>query len=171
MVSPPISQINAPSISENPVGIDAVRETLHKLLFVRYVERCPSSEPVVSKPAKDEATTKKRGPKSAKVIVDLCQFHQVLDGIGLQFTSYNLDFLCMNGCSMDSLQINEVPETIEQRVLEAAVPAEGIRFSLTTNAGYNADRETISDDTPMMSVEENVGKTFVISSDQTNQYY
>ena len=61
-----------------------------------------------------------------------------------------------------------MPETIEQRVLEAAVPAEGIRFSLTTNAGYNADRETISDDTPMMSVEENVGKTFVISSDQTN---
>lgn len=75
MISPPISQINAPSISENPVAIDAVRESLRKLLFVRYVERCPAAEPVVSKPAKDEAATKKRGPKSAKVIVDLCQFH------------------------------------------------------------------------------------------------
>ncbi|KAF7801890.1 DNA-directed RNA polymerase III subunit RPC3 [Senna tora] len=101
---------------QNPVAIDVVRESLHKLLMVRYVERCPAPSPVVSSPV--EKDTKKRGAKS-KVA-------------------------------------NQVPETIEQHVLEAIVPVEGIRFSLMSNT------EVIkSDDSPMTS-EENFGKTTVI---------
>ncbi|KAJ1412042.1 Winged helix-like DNA-binding domain superfamily [Sesbania bispinosa] len=52
----------------------------------------------------------------------------------------------------------EAPETLEQRVIEATVPGEAIRFSLTTDAGCNADRETNSDDSQMMSVGENDAK-------------
>ncbi|XP_061369553.1 uncharacterized protein LOC133312391 [Gastrolobium bilobum] len=50
----------------------------------------------------------------------------------------------------------EAPETLEQRVLEAVVPGQAIRFSLTADTGCNADRETNSDDSPMISVGENV---------------
>ncbi|XP_028773135.1 DNA-directed RNA polymerase III subunit RPC3 isoform X1 [Neltuma alba] len=78
---------------ENAVALDVVQESLRKLLMVRYVERCPSPEPVISPPV--EQDTKRRGAKS---------------------------------------KIVEEPETIEYRVLEAAVPVEGIRFSLTSNS-------------------------------------
>lgn len=62
-----VSQINLLSLSENAVALDVVRESLLKLLKVRYVERCPAPEPVVSPPAEED--TKKRGAKS-KVISD-----------------------------------------------------------------------------------------------------
>nr|KYP74794.1 DNA-directed RNA polymerase III subunit RPC3 [Cajanus cajan] len=52
-------------------------------------------------------------------------------------------------------EIFEAPETLEQRVIEAAVPGDGIRFSLTPDTGSNVDGETNSDDA-QMSVEENV---------------
>ncbi|XP_057423066.1 uncharacterized protein LOC130716999 isoform X2 [Lotus japonicus] len=48
------------------------------------------------------------------------------------------------------------PKTLEQRVIEAAVPKEVIRFSLTADTGCNADRETNSDDSKMISVEVDV---------------
>ncbi|XP_020223066.1 DNA-directed RNA polymerase III subunit rpc3 isoform X2 [Cajanus cajan] len=54
-----------------------------------------------------------------------------------------------------SAKIFEAPETLEQRVIEAAVPGDGIRFSLTPDTGSNVDGETNSDDA-QMSVEENV---------------
>lgn len=57
-----VSQINVLPLSENSVAIDVVQESLHKLLKVRYVERCPAPEPVVSPPV--EQDTKKRGAKS-----------------------------------------------------------------------------------------------------------
>ncbi|KAL2324536.1 hypothetical protein Fmac_023594 [Flemingia macrophylla] len=54
-----------------------------------------------------------------------------------------------------SAKIFEAPETLEQRVIFAAVPGDGIRFSLTPDTGSNVDGETNSDDA-QMSVEENV---------------
>lgn len=57
--------------------------------------------------------------------------------------------------------------TIEQRVIEAAVSGEAIRFSLTADMGCNADRESNLDDSQMISAEENVGKTIVNSCEQT----
>ncbi|KAL2562167.1 hypothetical protein AAZX31_20G146800 [Glycine max] len=57
-----------------------------------------------------------------------------------------------------SAKIFEAPETLEQRVVDAAVPGDVIRFSLTANMGSNVDRETNSDDVPMISVEEDVAK-------------
>ncbi|KAI9103525.1 hypothetical protein K1719_023148 [Acacia pycnantha] len=35
---------------ENAVPLDVVQESLHKLLMLRYAERCPSPEPVISPP-------------------------------------------------------------------------------------------------------------------------
>ena len=70
-------------LSENPAVIEsAVREALLKLLKARYIERCPAPEPVVSTLIKEETTTRKRGAKSAKVIVGSCQF---LWAVGLFF--------------------------------------------------------------------------------------
>ncbi|CAJ1977045.1 unnamed protein product [Sphenostylis stenocarpa] len=57
-----------------------------------------------------------------------------------------------------SAKIFEAPETLEQRVLEAAVPGDAIRYSFTADMGSNADRETNSDDEQMISVEENTAK-------------
>ncbi|KAK7266150.1 hypothetical protein RIF29_18791 [Crotalaria pallida] len=113
---------NASEGKQNPV---TVRESLCKLLAVRYVERCPAPEPVVY-PVVEETTIKKRGAKFAKIF--------------------------------------QPPLTIEQRVLEASVPGEAIRFSLAADTtGFNADRETNSDDIPMTtSVEENVFKEELI---------
>ncbi|MCI01342.1 DNA-directed RNA polymerase III subunit RPC3-like, partial [Trifolium medium] len=42
---------------------DTVRESLHKLLMARYVERCPIPEVSI---AKEEDDKKKRGSKAAK---------------------------------------------------------------------------------------------------------
>ncbi|KAI9115866.1 hypothetical protein K1719_012796 [Acacia pycnantha] len=50
---------------ENAVPLDVVQESLHKLLMLRYAERCPSPEPVISPPV--EQDTKKRGAKSKHV--------------------------------------------------------------------------------------------------------
>lgn len=65
------------SLSANTMTTNVVRESLRKLLTARYVERCPAPEPVVSTPV-EEATTRKRGAKSAKVIVHSCLFLYVL---------------------------------------------------------------------------------------------
>ncbi|XP_019442130.1 PREDICTED: DNA-directed RNA polymerase III subunit RPC3 isoform X1 [Lupinus angustifolius] len=51
-------------------------------------------------------------------------------------------------------KIFQPPLTIEERVLEASVPGESIRFSLTADTGFNADGETNSDDCPMTSAED-----------------
>lgn len=48
---------------------DAVRESFHKLLDARFVERCPAPEPFIEPPG--ESTSVKRGSKAAKVIGDL----------------------------------------------------------------------------------------------------
>ncbi len=53
---------------------DVVRESFLKLLNAHFVERCPAPEPFLPAPVKAE-TTKKRGAKSAKVIVDSCQIY------------------------------------------------------------------------------------------------
>jgi hypothetical protein len=57
---------------------DIVQENLLKLLAARYVERCPTHEPVLAAKVKDETTAKKRGAKSAKVIVDSCQIYLLM---------------------------------------------------------------------------------------------
>ncbi|XLR35857.1 hypothetical protein S83_063757, partial [Arachis hypogaea] len=51
----------------------------------------------------------------------------------------------------------EVPETIEQRILEAAVPGEAIRFAVTAYTLGNADREAKSYDSSMVNVGDNSG--------------
>ncbi|RYR38372.1 hypothetical protein Ahy_A09g043412 isoform D [Arachis hypogaea] len=51
----------------------------------------------------------------------------------------------------------EAPETIEQRVLEAAVPGEAIRFAVTAYTLGNADREAKSDDSSMVNDGDNSG--------------
>ncbi|XLS71714.1 hypothetical protein HN51_028579 [Arachis hypogaea] len=56
----------------------------------------------------------------------------------------------------------EAPETIEQRVLEAAVPGEAIRFAVTAYTLGNADREAKSDDSSMVNDGDNSGKFIVI---------
>ncbi|KAL2335228.1 hypothetical protein Fmac_016441 [Flemingia macrophylla] len=55
-----------------------------------------------------------------------------------------------------SAKIFETPKTLEQRVLEAAMPGDAIRFSLTADTVLNVDGEKKSDDVQMNSVEENV---------------
>ncbi|KAL4294387.1 hypothetical protein AHAS_Ahas18G0223000 [Arachis hypogaea] len=55
------------------------------------------------------------------------------------------------------LQKFEVPETIEQRILEAAVPGEAIRFAVTAYTLGNADREAKSYDSSMVNVGDNSG--------------
>lgn len=57
---------------------DAVEEGLTKLLAAHFVERCPAPEPLVPEQVKVETTSKKRGAKSAKVIVDSCQIYLVV---------------------------------------------------------------------------------------------
>ncbi|KAK7343689.1 hypothetical protein VNO77_12632 [Canavalia gladiata] len=61
-----------------------------------------------------------------------------------------------------SAKIFEPPETIEQRVVEAAVPGEAIRFSLTADMGSNAGEDTKLEDSQMISVGENVAKEELI---------
>ncbi|XLS72188.1 hypothetical protein HN51_029053, partial [Arachis hypogaea] len=51
----------------------------------------------------------------------------------------------------------EAPETIEQCVLEAAVPGEAIRFAVTAYTLGNADREAKSDVSSMVNVGDNSG--------------
>ncbi|XLR38657.1 hypothetical protein S83_023317, partial [Arachis hypogaea] len=51
----------------------------------------------------------------------------------------------------------EAPKTIEQRILEAAVPGEAIRFAVTAYTLGNADREVKSDDFSMVNVGDNSG--------------
>ncbi|MED6224999.1 hypothetical protein PIB30_089501 [Stylosanthes scabra] len=53
----------------------------------------------------------------------------------------------------------EPPETIEQRVLEAALPGEAIRFAVIAYTGGNADRETNSGDSTMVDVGDDSGST------------
>ncbi|XP_021281091.1 DNA-directed RNA polymerase III subunit RPC3 [Herrania umbratica] len=48
--------------------LDAVREAFIKLLNAHFVERCPAAEPVLTKPTEAETSTRKRGPKSAKIL-------------------------------------------------------------------------------------------------------
>ncbi|XWS48449.1 hypothetical protein CRYUN_Cryun13aG0077900 [Craigia yunnanensis] len=50
------------------VILDAVREAFIKLLNAHFIERCPASEPVLTKPTEEEASARRRGPKSAKVL-------------------------------------------------------------------------------------------------------
>jgi len=69
---------------------------------------------------------------------------------------------------MYTFQIFEPPETLEQRVVEAAVPGDAIRFSFTADMKSKVDRETNSDDDEIASVQENDGKTIVILCDQIN---
>ncbi|KAL2995556.1 hypothetical protein AAZX31_10G222300 [Glycine max] len=57
-----------------------------------------------------------------------------------------------------SAKIFEAPETLEQRVVDAAVPGDVIRFSLAADTRCSVDRETNSDDAQMISVEEEVAK-------------
>ncbi|KAL9317574.1 hypothetical protein ACSQ67_014091 [Phaseolus vulgaris] len=57
-----------------------------------------------------------------------------------------------------SAKIFEAPETLEQRVLEAAVPGNAIRFSFTADMRSNVDGETNSDDDQITSVEQNDAK-------------
>ncbi|QCE08184.1 DNA-directed RNA polymerase III subunit RPC3 [Vigna unguiculata] len=52
-------------------------------------------------------------------------------------------------------KIFEPPETLEQRVVEAAVPGDAIRFSFTADMKSKVDRETNSDDDEIASVQEN----------------
>nr|KYP33757.1 DNA-directed RNA polymerase III subunit RPC3 [Cajanus cajan] len=57
-----------------------------------------------------------------------------------------------------SAKVINSPKTLEQCVLEAAVPRDAIRFSLTADMGLNVDEEKNSDDAQMNSVEENVAE-------------
>ncbi|BAT94217.1 hypothetical protein LR48_Vigan02g211100 [Vigna angularis] len=54
-----------------------------------------------------------------------------------------------------SAKIFEAPETLQQRVVEAAVPGDAIRFSFTADMKSNVDRETNSDDDEIGSVQQN----------------
>ncbi|XVF12506.1 hypothetical protein REPUB_Repub08aG0124600 [Reevesia pubescens] len=83
------------------VILDAVREAFIKLLNAHFIERCPASEPVLTKPSEEEASARKRGPKSAKIL--------------------------------------EEKISLEQRVLEASVPSEALRFLLVTQTEPAAD--------------------------------
>ncbi|XWS61167.1 hypothetical protein CRYUN_Cryun07bG0102600 [Craigia yunnanensis] len=47
--------------------LDAVLEAFIKLLNAHFIERCPASEPVLRKPT-EEASARRRGPKSAKIL-------------------------------------------------------------------------------------------------------
>lgn len=51
-----ISVFSFLSLSEDPVCVDVVRETLSKLVAAQYAERCPSPEPLVSDTVKEETT-------------------------------------------------------------------------------------------------------------------
>ncbi|XP_047180079.1 uncharacterized protein LOC124846778 [Vigna umbellata] len=54
-----------------------------------------------------------------------------------------------------SAKIFEAPETLEQRVVEAAVPGDAIRFSFAADMKSNVDKETNSDDNEIVSVQQN----------------
>lgn len=69
---------------------------------------------------------------------------------------------------MYAFQIFEAPETLEQRVVEAAVPGDAIRFSFTADMKPNVDRETNSDDDEIGSIQQNDGRTIVIFCGQIN---
>lgn len=69
---------------------------------------------------------------------------------------------------MYAFQIFEAPETLEQRVVEAAVPGDAIRFSFTVDMKPNVDRETNSDDDEIGSIQQNDGRTIVIFCGQIN---
>ncbi|KAK7384809.1 hypothetical protein VNO78_30512 [Psophocarpus tetragonolobus] len=61
-----------------------------------------------------------------------------------------------------SAKVFEAPEALEQRVLEAAVPADAIRFSFTADMGLNVGREKNSDDSQMNIVEEDFAEEELI---------
>ncbi|KDP22271.1 hypothetical protein JCGZ_26102 [Jatropha curcas] len=54
----------------NSIGLDAVQESLRKLVTARYVEHCPIPEPVLEPQNEEDAPAKKRGAKSAKIVVE-----------------------------------------------------------------------------------------------------
>ncbi|KAK7308908.1 hypothetical protein RJT34_05237 [Clitoria ternatea] len=60
--------------------------------------------------------------------------------------------------SSKAAKIFEAPQTIELRVLDAAVRGEAIRFSFTADMGCNADGEANSDDIEMTYIGENAAK-------------
>lgn len=57
------------------MSLDIVREYLHKLVAARYVERCPSAEPMLVPPNEEDTPAKKRSAKSAKVIAYSCELY------------------------------------------------------------------------------------------------
>lgn len=50
-------------------GKDSVQESFLKLVNAHFVERCPVPEPVLEQATKQEGPAKKRGAKSAKVML------------------------------------------------------------------------------------------------------
>uniref|UniRef100_A0A2P2IQ13 DNA-directed RNA polymerase III subunit RPC3 n=1 Tax=Rhizophora mucronata TaxID=61149 RepID=A0A2P2IQ13_RHIMU len=63
-------QVNSTQKEGNSIGLDTVQENLHKLVTAHYVERCPIPEPFVAPSTEEEAPAKKRGAKSAKILVE-----------------------------------------------------------------------------------------------------
>uniref|UniRef100_M4DST0 DNA-directed RNA polymerase III subunit RPC3 n=1 Tax=Brassica campestris TaxID=3711 RepID=M4DST0_BRACM len=90
--------------SKKPMGSEAIRDSLQKLVAARFIERVPSPEPVLGN--KDEGPAqKKRGAKASKIFKE--------------------------------------PESLEERILEAATPVDAIRFPFIFEQGSSS---TVADD-------------------------
>ena len=113
------------SDSKKQMGSEAIRDSLQKLVAARFVERVPSPEPVLGN--KDEGPAqKKRGAKPSKVINSyLCS---------LRLFVYSF---------WELLQIFKEPESLDERILEAATPVDAIRFPFIFEQGSSS---TVADD-------------------------
>ncbi|KAG8483041.1 hypothetical protein CXB51_021984 [Gossypium anomalum] len=106
-------------------GDDVVQEAFVKLLNAHFIERCPASEPVLTNPTKEEEAARKRAAKSGKAGIT-----SIDEPFQLQSTIAAIHIL---------LTILEVQETLEQRVVEAAMPTEALRFLFAAETEPTAD--------------------------------
>ncbi|KAF2315611.1 hypothetical protein GH714_040125 [Hevea brasiliensis] len=65
-----VERANSSHKEGNSIGVDAVQENLHKLVMAHYVEHCPASEPFLASPTEEDAPARKRGAKSAKIVIE-----------------------------------------------------------------------------------------------------
>ncbi|XP_065847977.1 uncharacterized protein [Euphorbia lathyris] len=100
-----VDRANSNHKEGNSIGLDTVQEKLGRLLRDHFVERCPDPEPFVAPPTEEETAAKKRGAKSAKIVVE--------------------------------------SQTLEDRVLAAAVPMDSKRFLPIEQSGGENDQDSL----------------------------
>ncbi|XP_050225925.1 uncharacterized protein LOC126675339 [Mercurialis annua] len=120
-----VDRVNSSQREGNSVGVDALQESLRKLIIARFIEHCPAPEPILAPPTEEEVRAKKRSAKSAKIAVESATLEQsvIAAAVPMDAKRFSVDLeaeLNVNG----EKDHNKFPEKHagEKRKLEASEP-------------------------------------------------